>query len=1120
RDEGHEGHEGDGKPDGDGVLHAMVPVSLLNGLEAFATRVGVPFKSVVLAAHLKVLSLVSGRADVVTGLTANGRLEESDGTEVRGLFLNTLPFRLTLPEGSWADLARAVFRRERDMLPHRRYPMAALRRSLGGGPLFETNVTYNDFAQYGALAETGSLRTGSPGADVPGVALSDFPCSVTFSREPLAGGMRVEVEYDPRVVSAAQAARLRDQHLRALAEMAWDADADHRTARLLDDAERARLADWRRAPGEPAEAPVPELFRRQVARTPDAVAVEDGATRLTFAELDARSEALARRLRRAGAGRGDLVGMLLRPGTAALVTMWAVWKAGAAFVPLDPELPRPRLHAMLADAAPVLLVADGPHAAPREYRVLDPAAPGPGEPEPAASPEAALPRVDRDDLAYVMFTSGTTGRPKGVLIAHGGLADVATGSVLRRVRSLGSPGPLRVATGTSAYVSDFYLAQLLLLLDGHTLCVLDADERRDPARLVARAQDPRRAVDVLDATTAQVQLLVDHGLLDAPHPPRVVTFGGEACPPDLWRRLAARPGPAAYNAYGPTEATIEAAVAPVTDGTGPVIGTPCATARVHLLDDAGYEVPPGTVGELHIGGPGVGRGYLGRPGATAARFVPDPWGPPGARLYRTGDLARRTGGGDLEFHGRVDHQVKVLGQRVEPEEVEAVLRAHPDVAAALVGRDAVRERLVANVVPADGARPDQRRLREHAAAHLPAAAVPALVLPVAALPLTPAGKLDRGALRTQDATGDAAGPDMAGGEAADEAASAPLSATEHRVARVWAELLGTRPGPHEDFFAAGGHSLLAVRLAAELGAAFGTTMPLGQLYRTPTVAGQAAYLDTAAGADSAGHRARGHGGRRVVPLGGTPGLRPLVLVHPLGGTLFCYLGLASRVADRFEVLGVQGDVQGDVAGGERTADFTATARRYARELAPRLRGRRPVVAGWSAGGVLAHEVAVRLAELGVEAERVVVVDTAPHHGGRTRTDAAALRRLRPKVERLGPARLLAEDGAHGLLELLGVDPRALAELDGRLVASLMGFWQGMLSGLAAHRPAVFGGPVHLVLSRDAAPGARDAAITGWRPLSGALHVASAEGDHYQLMRDPWVSAVADALTDPNETKGA
>ncbi|MBW1597620.1 alpha/beta fold hydrolase [Streptomyces sp. JJ38] len=251
-------------------------------------------------------------------------------------------------------------------------------------------------------------------------------------------------------------------------------------------------------------------------------------------------------------------------------------------------------------------------------------------------------------------------------------------------------------------------------------------------------------------------------------------------------------------------------------------------------------------------------------------------------------------------------------------------------------------------------------------------------------------------------------------------------------------------------------------------------------------------------------------------MGGRAGARPLVLVHPLGGTLFCYLDLVAGVRDSFEVLGVQGDL----TGGTRSADFTATARRYARELAPRLRGRRPVVAGWSAGGVLAHEVAVRLAELGVLAERVVVVDASPHHGGETRADAERLERLRPEVARRGPRRLLAEDGAGRLLELLGVDPEALAELDGGLVASLMGFWQDMLSGLAGHRPSSFAGPVRLVVSRDGAPRARGAAIDGWRRLARSLRVSPADGDHYQLMRDPWVTAVTDALTDPTETEGA
>ncbi|MFE6019278.1 amino acid adenylation domain-containing protein, partial [Streptomyces sp. NPDC056441] len=1101
-----------------------LPPQLLAALEHGAAQAGVPLKAVLLAAHLRALSLATGSPDVITGLTANGRLEETDGAEVRGLFLNTVPFRLHLPEGSWADLARAVFDAEREMLPHRRYPMAALRRELGGAPLFDVNFTYNSFPQFGALAEAGALAKEGPGNDVPGVAPTSFPFSVTLSRESVLGGMWMELEYDTAELSADQVARLRDYHLRALEAVAADIGADAYGAPLLSEAEQALLdmlnytTDARAA----GRVPVHELLRRQAARTPDSLAIEDGETRISFARLDADSDRLARRLRRDGVCHGDLVGIFLRPGSAALTTFWAVWKAGAAFVPLDPGLPEHRLRSMLDQARPVLLITDDPKAAPNGHRLFDLSAvthdAGPEETGTRSGDgrdSAALPSVSARDLAYVMFTSGTTGGPKGVVIEHGSLSAYAVGTPLGRTRSLGAEKPLRVVTGTSAYISDFLLAQVLLVLDGHTLCVLSQEQRRDPGHLVARAHDRERAVDVIDTTTVQLQLLVEQGLLEAPWPPKLLVFGGEACPPDLWAALGERSGVRAFNSYGPAEATVEATVAQVTGDGGPVIGRPCANTRIHLLDAAGREVPPGTAGEICVGGAGVGRGYLGRPGVTADRFVPDPWGPAGSRLYRTGDVGRLTDSGDLEFLGRVDHQLKVLGERVEPEEVEAVLRAHPGVAGAIVGRHPDHEGLLANVVPAQGGAPDQRELRRHAASRLSSAAVPTHFVVVDALPLTPAGKLDRGALLTAGPVSGpegTEGPEGIGGpgEPGRGAAESAFSRTERRVAEVWHKLLGLRAARQDDFFAIGGHSLLAVRLAGELGAAFGTTVPLPQLYSTPTLAGQAAYLDDARHAREG--RGRNGGPRSIIVLGGSPGLQPLVLVHPLGGTLFCYRDLTARVADSFEVLGVQGDLMG---GGD-TADFASLASGYARELAPLLRGRRPVVAGWSAGGVLAHEVASRLADRGIVADRVVIIDAAPQQGPDAAADAAALERLRTDVARLGPRRLLAEHAIDDVLRLLGVDAEALAELNGPVTASLMEFWQGMLSGLAGHRPSPYPGPVHLVVSGRGEEAAVRAAVTGWERFAGTLRVSYADGDHYQLMREPWIGDVAKVFAGPDD----
>ncbi|MBB3101077.1 amino acid adenylation domain-containing protein, partial [Actinoplanes campanulatus] len=798
---------------GHATLTTPISAELLAALEKFARRTGAPLKTVVLAAHLKVVGLITGSTDVLIGMTANGRLEEPDGAEARGLFLNTVPLRVRLPEGSWQDLVRGVLRAERDLLPHRRYPMALLQREFGGdAPLVETNFTYNNFHRIARLTVDGTLDR--DGTEVqPGVARTNFPLDVTVSHDLDAGGLLLEIGYSLQDLTDGQVGQLRDLHLRALDAMAHNGETHHRASSLLD-AEQTRLVTaWQGTNAPEATTPVHELLRERAERWPDLVAVEADGECLTFAGLDARSEAVARRLAAAGVGRGDVVGLHLRPGVDAVVAVWAVWKAGAAFLPLDPDLPSMRLAAMVQDAGPVLVVSREPCAWPSV--------------SPDGDADAVLPRVGARDLAYVMFTSGSTGRPKGVMVEHGGLANFAECLLLPRLRigGVATGENVRVLTGSSAFISDFFLEQILPLLDGHRLVVVSGAEGRDPRQLVAWAQDPERAVQVVGATTSQVQLMVEAGLLDAPYPPRLIAIGGEACPPDLWQTLRSRTGVAAHNTYGPAEAAVDATMADIGAHASPLIGRPYGNVRVHLVDESLDLVPPGSVGEIVIGGPGVGRGYARRPGATAAVFVPDPFGEPGGRLYRTGDLGRYTADGQIEFLGRRDLQVKILGQRVELEEVEAVLRGHPAVVAAAVSVH--RRQLVGHVVLAGAVMPD----RGYLAARLPSVAVPAVLVAVEALPMTAGGKLDRRAL--------AEPPELSYRDVV-----APRTETEQRIAAVWQSVLGVdRVGVHDDFFALGGHSLLAIRLTMRVSAELGVEVALHEVFARPTVAAQAELVD-------------------------------------------------------------------------------------------------------------------------------------------------------------------------------------------------------------------------------------------------------------------------------------
>ncbi|MFC6089703.1 amino acid adenylation domain-containing protein [Saccharothrix lopnurensis] len=530
---------------------------------------------------------------------------------------------------------------------------------------------------------------------------------------------------------------------------------------------------------------VHDLFAARARADPDLTAVVCGPQRLTFRELADRVDRLTGALLARGARPEDPVGLLLERGADAVVALLAVLAAGGAVVPLSTDLPDARLAELLVDsgAALVLTRRDLAHRLPDARAVPVELVPVEDDHPPRVAP---LPRVAPDHLAYVLHTSGSTGHPNGVLATHRGLLAL---HAHHAGDLFASPARLRVAH-TAGLGFDAMWLPLLWMLAGHELHVVDDDALADPRTLVEHLATA--GVDVLDETPSRLRELLRAGLLAGDRRPRVVVTGGEPVDPDLCASLVAA-GVAAHNAYGTTEVAVESLLCPVTETDRAVLGRPIAGARAHVLD---ADLRPADEGELYLAGPGVARGYLGRPGATAASFVADPHGPPGSRMYRTGDLVRRRPDGLLDHLGRAGGHVKVRGVRVDPGEVEATLLRHPGVtAAAVVLRGA---RLVAYAVTDH----PPEELRAFLAGLLPAQAVPSLVAPLPSLPLTPNGKLDRRRLPEPRP----AGPVVA-----------PRTPAEERVAAVWRDVLGVeRVGVLDDFVALGGDSVLAMRVAAAL----------------------------------------------------------------------------------------------------------------------------------------------------------------------------------------------------------------------------------------------------------------------------------------------------------------
>ncbi|WP_202446657.1 MULTISPECIES: non-ribosomal peptide synthetase [Streptomycetaceae] len=576
---------------------------------------------------------------------------------------------------------------------------------------------------------------------------------------------------------------------------------------------------------------LPELFEAQVRRTPDAVAVSHRDVPVTYRELDERANRLARLLLARGIGAEDCVAVALPRTVDHVVALLAVTKSGAAYLPVGLDYPAERIAYILADADPAALlvmsdlavdeafaarrvVLDDPDLAARlaglAAQPLDPA-------ERAFAPRPANP-------AYVTYTSGSTGRPKAVVIEHRALADYLSWA-RREYPSLGEGG---TSIWHSPSTFDMSVSELWApLVSGGRVLLAGLEEDADAGEV---------SCTFLKATPSHLPLL--ELLPDAFSPTGVLMLGGEALHDRAlteWRRR--HPGATVINVYGPTEVTVNMAEfrlapgEPAPEGVLP-LGRVMDNMRGYVLDEALCPVAPGVTGELYVAGAGLARGYAGRPELTAERFVADPFGAPGDRMYRTGDLARWSEDGLLEFRGRVDHQVKVRGFRVEPGEIEAVLARHPAVARAvvLVREDRAGDQRVVAYLTADGTAPDADALRAHVAAELPHYMVPSAFVVLDAFPLTPNAKVDRAALPAPEFTGA-------------EDGRAPRTATEETLCALVAEVLGVGAvSVDDDFFRLGGHSLLAMRLVSRVRGELGVELPVGAVFATPTVAGLAAAV--------------------------------------------------------------------------------------------------------------------------------------------------------------------------------------------------------------------------------------------------------------------------------------
>jgi amino acid adenylation domain-containing protein len=1059
----------------DGRLVAVHDVPLPEGssrriLEA-ARRLGVPVKSVLLAVHVAVSGFVAGTDDVLTGYEHSGRPELTGADESAGLFLNTLPLRVDLAGQTWGGLVRAVFEAEAALLPFRRYPYAQLTRLYDGqGAGLDVVFNFTHFHRLKDLDEEYGRRL----ARTAFVSQTGFPFRAEFWQDPYTAEVGLALHYSQHEFPAEQIDRIAGYYRRAVDRLGADLDEDHRARTLLGDDELAALTERFAGPSRALPAGTAlDLFERQAASTPTVVAAGDGTASLDYQTLRARSERFAAFLEARGVRHGDVVGVTLSRGLDLLTAMLGIFRAGAVYLPQDLADPASRRSSALARCGCRFVVADAAGTAQLEAELAgtqtavlcaDGARLAPAAPLTARRPAPS-------DLAYVIFTSGSTAEPKGASISHLGMLN----HLLAKVGDLGL-GPADGVAQVASQCFDISVWQLLapLLAGGRTEIVADELITDAPAFL-DRITAGR--VTVLEVVPSYLDVLLGE-LEERPRPLaglRYVMVTGERLPPVLTGRWFAAYQVPMVNAYGPTEASDDVThhflTEPVHGGRVPV-GRAIGNTRLYVVDDQDRLRPVGAYGQICVTGAGVGPGYVGNPEATARAFPPNSFDNCSATMYRTGDVGRWLPDGVLDCAGRADEQVKIRGHRIELSEIEGAAAAitgirHPAVIYRAAGSGG-------QLVLFHAGRPglELAAVREALRLRLPAPMLPDRLVRLAELPLTRNGKVDRAALGRLPLEPAGSGRR----EPPADAAEAAVLAVFAQVLEVPSEELGVL----DNFFAHGGNSLAAMKAVSRLRdqvtladlLAAPTARELARRARRPSGAALLADLSAAAGVRT------------------TAGPAHVVVCFPAaGGRAVSFLPLAGALAETgrpVRVLAVE-------RPGDDSAALEAVARRLAVEAAELAGGRPVTLLGHSSGAVLALLTAAALRAGGGDPRLLLVAPPDPAGAGPEAPDDAQV------------LDWLTRSGAPGLGEL---DPPLLAEITGAFRRD-SGESRRVLRQAAArpHQYRPLSPVTVLVAADDPVPGSAAEAAHRWSPLSASLRVVvTDDGGHYLNATRPRILA--------------
>ena len=1039
-----------------------------------------------LAAFKVLLARLTGQSDIVVGTPIAGR-SRTEFENLIGFFINTLVLRTNLSgDPTFRELIQRVRAVSLGAYKHQEFPFDKLvdelkvARDASLTPLFQVLFLYESIAE-GELQLTGLQFTKARATNEDS---GKFDLSLAMAKRN--DGLVAVLKYNPDLFDRSTMKRFANCFENLLESIAAKPDNRISQFALLDPAERSQVLDEfnQTAVTFPARC-MHHLIEEQVEQRPEAIAVVFEDQCLSYRELNAKANQLAHFLRARGVGPEVLVGICVERSIEMVIGTLGVVKAGGAFVPIDSHYPQERIAYVLRDAGiSVLLTQERlrdriPASEDLTTVCLDSDWPS-IETLPHENPQT---KVALDNLAYVIYTSGSTGRPKGVLLPHGALTNFSSANPeLFDVRE-----DSRVLQFAS-FSFDVYVAEIFkTFLNGGTLVMASAESLLPVTPLASVLRDQRITNVWLPPSVLAV--LPSNDLPDL----RTVGTAGEACPVELvpiWSN-----GRRFLNVYGPTETTISSTSCQLFEGKPP-IGRPLANTENYVLDGNLEPVPIGVVGEFYIGGLQLSRGYLGRPDLTAERFVPHPFATePGKRLYRTGDLASFREDGQVDYHGRIDHQVKVRGFRIELEEIETVLTQHPDVRQAVVlAREDMpgEKRLVAYVVTTPGTTHDVGEWRAWLSKDLPDYMLPAAFVSLEAFPLNSNGKIDRAALPAPDTSRPSQEQEYVG----------PRDQLEHLLVDLWQPVVRLNQlGIHDNFFEVGGDSIRGAVLINSLQKLIGEHIHVITIFEAPTVAQMAEYLcrhypsavNRICGMDLPAGEAVSHEVSPLVELQHGDGRRPLFFVHPAGGNVFCYSDLARELGPEQSFYGLQsfGVTNGDAPPNE----MSAIAARYLAELR-RVQPEGPyLLGGWSMGGLVAYEMAQQLQLAGQEVELLALLDSHPASAWGQSTeldDEELLRQFKSDMNAL--------PGAEEV------------QLESEQFDRLFQVFRANVQAMMRYQPQRYPGRITFFRPSDRMAEVSIDPLDEWRNLAGdGVEVHVVPGDHYTMLKEPAVLVLADWL---------